>query len=227
MGVDTLLQLSTLAGLLVAASGLVVTPGCSVHSSHGTAASPFACSLGGLHMQAEDAPLRDGTVFEEPAAAEGVADAAAGDSFTEDLLDALAADEAPLSGSSAALDAAQPISLSFDDLTLDPALSYSNNQLVEDARSAYKLHENDTGSATVQIAVLSARITYMTAHMQKNKKDYASLRGLTKMVTRRRKLLEYMLKHDIEEFKRVTSALGIRTNKLLKPKLSGARGRRI
>ena len=75
--------------------------------------------------------------------------------------------------------------------------------------------------------MLTARIAYMTKHMQENKKDYASLRGLTTMVTRRRKLLEYLLKEDLSEFKRLTSELGIRTNQLLKPKLSGARGRRV
>ena len=91
----------------------------------------------------------------------------------------------------------------------------------------YALHENDTGSAQVQVAVLTARIAYMTKHMQENKKDYASLRGLTAMVTRRRKLLEYLLREDLPEFKRLTTELGIRTNQLLKPKLSGARGRRL
>jgi len=79
----------------------------------------------------------------------------------------------------------------------------------------------------VQVAVLTARIAYMTKHMQENKKDYASLRGLTRMVTRRRKLLEYLLREDLDEFKRITSDLGIRTRQLLKPKLSGARGRRV
>jgi small subunit ribosomal protein S15 len=79
----------------------------------------------------------------------------------------------------------------------------------------------------VQIAVLTARIGYMTTHMQQNKKDYASLRGLTAMVTRRRKLLEYLLKEDLAEFKRITAELGIRTSQLLKPKLAGARGRRV
>ena len=82
-------------------------------------------------------------------------------------------------------------------------------------------------NTTERIAVLTARITYMTKHMQENKKDYASLRGLTRMVTRRRKLLEYLLREDLDEFKRITSDLGIRTRQLLKPKLSGARGRRV
>ena len=79
----------------------------------------------------------------------------------------------------------------------------------------------------MQIAVLTARIAYMTAHMQEHKRDYASLRGLTAMVVRRRKLLEYLLREDVDEFKRITSELGIRTRQLLKPKLSGARGRRL
>merc|ERR1711988_599823 len=102
-----------------------------------------------------------------------------------------------------------------------------NSLSVEDMRNKYKLHDGDTGSSQVQIAVLTARITYMTKHMQQNKKDYASLRGLTAMVTRRRKLLEDLLREDQPEFKRLTSELGIRTNQLLKPKLSGARGRRV
>lgn len=59
-------------------------------------------------------------------------------------------------------------------------------------RKKYQLHDKDSGSCQVQIAVLTARIGYMTTHMQQNKKDYASLRGLTAMVTRRRKLLEYL-----------------------------------
>merc|ERR1719502_2428321 len=110
---------------------------------------------------------------------------------------------------------------------LEPLPSYSNAVAVEDIRSKYKLHENDTGSSQVQIAVLTARIAYMTKHMESNRKDYASLRGLTQMVTRRRKLLEYLLKTDLPEFHRLTSELGIRTNQLLKPKLQGARGRRV
>jgi small subunit ribosomal protein S15 len=113
-----------------------------------------------------------------------------------------------------------------DGAKLDSLSSYSNSITVEAMREKYKMHENDSGSAQVQVAVLTARIAYLTKHMQENKKDYASLRGLTAMVTRRRKLLEYLLKEDLAEFKRITTELGIRTNKLLQPKLQGARGRR-
>lgn len=143
--------------------------------------------------------------------------------FTEDLLDALAADDSPLNEMSGS-----PVFVKSDEAEeLEPLLSYSNAMTVEAAKEKYRLHETDCGSSQVQIAVLTARIQYMTKHMQENKKDYASLRGLTAMVTRRRKLLEYLLREDVEEFKRITSELGIRTNQLLKPKLAGARGRRV
>jgi len=115
----------------------------------------------------------------------------------------------------------------IQDSGLESLASYTNDQKVNEMREKYKMHPTDTGSSQVQVAVLTARIQYMTAHMQNNKKDYASLRGLTAMVTRRRKLLEYLLREDINEFKRITSELGIRTNQLLKPKLQGARGRRV
>lgn len=159
-------------------------------------------------------------------AAAPVAEAAAEDpvsDFTEDLLDALSADDEPL----VEIDEPAEFSKGAEDVELAPLGSWSNEQAVEALRSKYALHENDTGSSQVQIAVLTARIAYMTKHLETNKKDYSSLRGLTAMVTRRRKLLEYLLREDLPEFKRLTSELGIRTNQLLKPKLSGARGRRV
>jgi len=143
------------------------------------------------------------------------------DDFTEDLLDALAAEEKPFNSY-------QPpdVDLSQMDVDIPPRRDYVAAMDIEAAREKYRLHENDSGSAQVQVAVLSARIAYMTKHMQENKKDYSSLRGLTAMVTRRRKLLEYLLKTDRASFDKLTSELGIRTTQLLKPKLGGARGRR-
>ena len=141
--------------------------------------------------------------------------------FTEDLLDALAADE-PLPE----MDAGGVFVTAEGAEELEPMPSYTNHRTVEEARQKYKVHDTDTGSVQVQVAVLTARIAYMTKHMQDNKKDYASLRGLTAMVTRRRKLLEYLLREDLPEFKRITAELGIRTNQLLKPKLAGARDRK-
>ena len=101
------------------------------------------------------------------------------DDFTEDLLDALAADDSPLS----AMDT-QPIFVKSTnpEETLDPRAAFTHEQTVEAVREKYRLHASDTGSSQVQVAVLTARIQYMTSHMQKNKKDYSSLRGLTAMV---------------------------------------------
>ena len=142
--------------------------------------------------------------------------------FTEDLLEALTTDDEPLA-------APEPmfVTKAAEGVALETMPSYVNAGSVEVMRSKYKLHPDDTGSTQVQVAVLTARIAYLTKHMQENKKDYASLRGLTAMVNRRKKLLEYLLQEDFPEFKRITAELGIRTNQLLKPKLSGARGRRV
>ena len=140
--------------------------------------------------------------------------------FTEDLLDALTAEEAPV------MDMPAEFYKAGEGAQLEPLLAYTNMKSVEGIRAKYMKHEQDTGSAQVQVAVLTARIAYMTKHMEQNRKDYASLRGLTAMVTRRRKLLEFLLRDDATEFYRLTSELGIRTRELLKPKLTGARGRR-
>lgn len=162
----------------------------------------------------------DGVAEAAPAEVVAEADDAVSD-FTEDLLEALTTDDE-------SMEEAEPVYYKAEEgIELSALPSYDNAQSVEVMRSRYQLHDKDTGSAQVQVAVLTARIAYMTKHMQSNKKDYASLRGLTAMVTRRRKLLEYLLSTDVSEFKRLTSDLGIRTNQLLKPKLGGARGRRV
>jgi len=152
--------------------------------------------------------------------------------FTEDLLDALAAEEvAPGTEPDALLTSEDALTTSVEEEgeeePAEPSGRSKQLALVEAARLKYRLHESDTGSSQVQIAILTARIGYMTKHMQENKKDYASLRGLTAMVNRRRKVLMYLLSKDRDEFMRLTTELGIRTRKLLRPKLSGARGRRI
>jgi small subunit ribosomal protein S15 len=74
----------------------------------------------------------------------------------------------------------------------------------------YKLHEKDTGSPEVQIALLSARIEYLTEHFKVHKKDHHSRRGLLKLVGQRRRLLDYIKKKDIERYRAVISRLGLR-----------------
>ena len=75
----------------------------------------------------------------------------------------------------------------------------------------YAVHEGDTGSPEVQIAVLSARIDYLTEHLKQHKKDHHSRRGLLKMVGHRRRLLSYLYKTDIERYRPIIAKLGLRS----------------
>ena len=75
---------------------------------------------------------------------------------------------------------------------------------------ANKLHETDTGSREVQIAVLTKRISDLTEHLKVHKKDHHSRRGLLKMVGHRRNLLNYLQKNDIERYRAIVAKLGLR-----------------
>ena len=75
---------------------------------------------------------------------------------------------------------------------------------------SYQLHEKDTGSPEVQIALLSARIEYLTEHFKTNKKDHHSRRGLLKLVSQRRSLLDYVKNKDLERYRAVIQRLGLR-----------------
>ena len=74
----------------------------------------------------------------------------------------------------------------------------------------FKLHERDTGSADVQIALLTQRINHLTEHLQKNKKDHCSRRGLRVMVGQRRRLLDYLQTVDVNRYQAVTKKLKLR-----------------
>ena len=74
----------------------------------------------------------------------------------------------------------------------------------------YAVHEGDTGSPEVQIAVLTARIVYLTEHLKEHKMDHHSRRGLLKMVGHRRRLLAYLNKVDIERYRAIVAKLGLR-----------------
>jgi len=76
--------------------------------------------------------------------------------------------------------------------------------------SDFKLHERDTGSADVQIALLTQRINHLTEHLQKNKKDHSSRRGLLMMVGQRRRLLDYLQSTDVSRYQSVTKKLKLR-----------------
>ena len=72
------------------------------------------------------------------------------------------------------------------------------------------IHEGDTGSPEVHIALLTARISYLTEHLKEYKKDHHSRRGLLKMVGHRRRLLGYLYKVDIERYRAIVAKLGLR-----------------
>jgi small subunit ribosomal protein S15 len=86
--------------------------------------------------------------------------------------------------------------------------------LAKEAKSTlvqeFQTHKSDTGSPEVQIAVLTNRITYLTEHFQGHKNDHHSRRGLLTMVGRRRRLLDYLRRHDEERYKALINRLGIR-----------------
>ena len=74
----------------------------------------------------------------------------------------------------------------------------------------YKVHDTDTGSPEVQIAILTNRINHLNAHLQTHKKDHHSRRGLLIMVGKRRGLLNYLMKVDIERYRAIVAKLGLR-----------------
>lgn len=80
----------------------------------------------------------------------------------------------------------------------------------DDIIKKYQLHENDRGSAPVQIALLTERINDLRSHFDAHKKDHHSRQGLLKMVGRRRRLLEYMKRTDVERYRELIQDLGLR-----------------
>ncbi len=74
----------------------------------------------------------------------------------------------------------------------------------------YRTSTADTGSAQVQVAVLTNRINYLTDHFKAHKKDHHSRQGLLKMVGRRRRLLDYMKRTDVEGYRKIIADLGLR-----------------
>ena len=76
--------------------------------------------------------------------------------------------------------------------------------------STYRLHETDTGSPEVQIALLTERINHLTEHLKAHKKDHHGRRGLLMLVGRRRRLLDYVKKNDVERYRALIARLGLR-----------------
>jgi small subunit ribosomal protein S15 len=87
-----------------------------------------------------------------------------------------------------------------------PLSSERKLEIIEEYRS----HEQDTGSAEVQIAILTKRIDELTEHLKLHKKDHHSRRGLLKMVGKRRRLLDYLKDKDVERYRNLIERLGLR-----------------
>lgn len=85
-----------------------------------------------------------------------------------------------------------------------------NSEVKSEIINKYRLHESDTGSPEVQIAILTKRINDLTEHLKEHKKDHHSRRGLLKMVGQRRGLLNYLKANSLERYKKTIESLGIR-----------------
>ena len=85
-----------------------------------------------------------------------------------------------------------------------------DKELKQSIIESNKIHDTDTGSPEVQIAILTSRINHLNEHLKINKKDHNSRRGLLKMVGKRRGLLNYLQKKDIERYRALITKLGLR-----------------
>ncbi len=80
----------------------------------------------------------------------------------------------------------------------------------QDVIGEHKLHESDTGSPEVQIALLTSRINHLTDHLKKHKKDHHSRRGLLMLVGQRRSMLDYVRNRDVQRYRDIIAKLGLR-----------------
>lgn len=87
-----------------------------------------------------------------------------------------------------------------------PQTTEVKSQIIEE----YRVHETDTGSPEVQVALLTQRITELTEHFKTHKKDHHGRRGLLKLVGQRRRLLDYLKKQDVERYRSTIERLGLR-----------------
>merc|ERR1712071_457139 len=81
---------------------------------------------------------------------------------------------------------------------------------MQETRTEFRRHDKDTGSPEYQVAGMTERITYLTAHLKSNPKDFSTRRGLVALVNKRRRLLNYLVREDVNRYSALVSALGIR-----------------
>ncbi|MFQ5715674.1 MAG: 30S ribosomal protein S15 [Nitrospinales bacterium] len=85
-----------------------------------------------------------------------------------------------------------------------------NKEKKTDLIAEYKVHEKDTGSAEVQVALLTQRLNYLNQHFKDHAKDHHSRRGLLRIVSRRRKLLDHLKRESLDRYRKLITQLGIR-----------------
>ena len=85
-----------------------------------------------------------------------------------------------------------------------------NTEMKKEVISKYKTHDKDTGSTEVQVAIMTARIEHLTEHLREPAKDHNSRRGLLKLVSQRRKLLDYLKNKSVSRYKKLIEALKLR-----------------
>ena len=90
-----------------------------------------------------------------------------------------------------------------------PAWAVSQ-QRIQELRAKYRRHDKDTGSPEYQVAGMTERIAYLTKHLQTHPKDFSTRRGLVALVNKRRRLLNYLFREDVDRYKELVSSLGVR-----------------
>src|SRR2546429_9934512 len=93
-------------------------------------------------------------------------------------------------------------------VTIRPFVMAESNQTSD--LKEFQLHDKDTGSADVQVALLTRRIEHLTEHLKTNRKDHSSRRGLLKMVAQRRSLLDYLSRTQLDRYKKLIDKLNLR-----------------
>lgn len=88
-------------------------------------------------------------------------------------------------------------------------MGYTENWKQE-VLGTHRIHQSDTGSPEVQVAILTSRIRFLTDHLKQHAKDHHSRQGLLRMVGRRRKLLQYLKRKDVERYQSIITSLGLR-----------------
>ena len=92
----------------------------------------------------------------------------------------------------------------------EPPAWAASQKRMQELREKHRLHDKDTGSPEYQVAGMTERIAYLTKHLQQHPKDFSTRRGLVALVNKRRRLLNYLFKEDVNRYKELVASLGIR-----------------